>query len=355
MRKDIFIFAVLLFIVVVFTFTLNFNLDVSRFFAGWATSQTFSISITVVCGENGVTDGGGVLDFSNQCTSSLIGNITGLTPGLNASLTIFDSSLPSAWGISKPGADIVLTEILYFDLNVTGEGTGNYTIYFNLTSSQIGSSNINNIRLFTYNTSWEELSTTVLDSTNDPRSFSAIINHFSRFLIGEEPSASPEVSATTSGGGTRLPNRVRITRPEEKPSAEPEEKIPEPIIEFKEIMPDEKPQEEEKESPSLLVGLPLLRADIGLALMLLVSFIVLMIFMHQRQEAIRHTVKRKSRDIFENVNPVILLFAAIISFTFSASATGSVVGSFASNISYSLVLGLVFLIEAFIFFHFRKE
>ena len=63
--------------------------------------------------------------------------------------------------------------------------------------------------------------------------------------------------------------------------------------------------------------------------------------------------KTKLEDMLRKAT-VILLLASFISFSFTATTTGSVIGSFSLTSSFSALLGLIFLSGAFVLFQLKK-
>jgi len=355
MKKDIIFFTIVTLLVGWSFFAFSYDLTAMTgrsLFDGWATSLSLSLSITIECSQDNVdVDDNGVLDFSVACVDTNIMNITGLDTAWNGSINLYESSFPTSWDDSTPPTTLVQTAIKYFELNVTGHTEGTYTIFFNLTSAEMGNVAASSVKLFVYNTSWSGLTTTVLDSNSNPRQFSAVTTHFSRFLIGgAAPSSGSSGSVSGGSGSATNPYSSKESRIEEIPEEKSEDaKLP--------IRPEtliggaEEVKIEEKEKEGITKGFGL-EFDYGIGILLALSLVVLVwLFALRKPYHIEH-IKRSN--FVKNVNPMVLLFASIIAFTFSASHTGAVIGPISGNLGISMILGVVFLIEAFILFHIRK-
>lgn len=349
MKKDIIFFAIVTLLVGWSFFAFNYDLTAMTgrsLFDGWATSLSLSLSITIECSENNVdVDDKGVLDFTVSCVDSNILNITGLNTAWNGSVNLYGSSFPTQWDDSQPSNTLVETSIKYVELNVTGHTEGSYTIFFNLTSAEMGNVAASNIRLFIYNTSWSALTTTVLNANSNPRQFSAVTTHFSRFLIGGAAHSSVSSGSVSGGSGSAMnPYSSKESKIEEKPE-EKSENVELPTKPETLIGSVEKVRIEEKESVKSSY-----KTDYGVGILIALSFVILVGLF-----AIRKPIEHVKRSNFvRSVNPMVLLFASIILFTFSASHTGAVIGPISGNLGISLILGVVFLIEAFILFHIKK-
>ncbi|HLC20381.1 MAG TPA: hypothetical protein VJK72_05645 [Candidatus Nanoarchaeia archaeon] len=189
---------------------------------GWATSGTVGIAINIISNidteNNVVVPDSGNLSFSNPNINADITKVTHLTSKCIINATLYGKSFPSAWSQREPNATEAGTKIEYFDMNYNCTLSELCRIYFNLSSSAMGALNASNISLFFYNTSttnWDNLSTNVINNTNDPREFFAFVPHFTDFLIAqnlqvagggsddddEDSGGSPGGGGNTGGGG----------------------------------------------------------------------------------------------------------------------------------------------------------
>jgi len=174
-----------------------------------ATTGSFGVKIFIGSKEQNVeSQSNGNITFSNDNVKQVITLVSGLNPaGGKANISLFNGTFPSEWDTNIPTLNEVNSRIRYFELNVTNQSTGSYKIYFNLSQSELNSISPANIRLFTFESSWSELSTTIIDSSSYPAQFYAVTTHFSKFLIGEkvssESSSVSSVTGSSGGGGGR--------------------------------------------------------------------------------------------------------------------------------------------------------
>ena len=355
MKKDIIFFTIVTLLVGWSFFAFNYDLTSitgRSLFDGWATSLSLSLSITIAASNDAHASTGvpasGNVTFSNLTVSNNITKITGLSEGLEVIINIYSSTLPISWDEPSPASTVVSSSIRYIELNVSNQSLGSYTIFFNLTSAEMGNIAASSVRLFVFNDTWKTLTTTVVDGTTDPRQFSAVTTHFSKFLIGGAVSSSGSGSVSGGSGSAMNPYSSKESKIEDKSEGKSEDaKLPvnpETLIGgVEEVKIDEKEKEGVKNSYKL---------DYGIGILLVLSLVILVgLFAIRKPYSIEH-VKRSN--FIKNVNPMVLLFASIILFTFSASHTGAVIGVVSGNLGISLVLGVVFLIEAFILFHIKK-
>ncbi len=152
--------------------------------------------------EENVVDENGDSIFNDTTIKEIINKISNLPVGASVNTTLYNNTKPSNW--ITPSSTLVETTFKYFEVAVNESTSGgSYTIYFNLTSAELGSTNANDIRLFIYeNTEWEELTTNVIDSSSNLLSFSAITTHFSQFLIGKKGSGETPVPTGGVVGGS---------------------------------------------------------------------------------------------------------------------------------------------------------
>jgi len=176
------------------SYKLNLLANDSKGFLNNSKSVSFSVASEIV--ENLDVDENGDVEFTDLSVKETIEKVSGLPTSATVTAVNFNSTKPSSW--TEPSSNTVETALKYFEINVS-EATsgGSYTINFNLTQSELGSTSASSIRLYTFESDWQELSTSVLDSSSDPASFSATTTHFSQFLIGEK---STPASTTPTGG-----------------------------------------------------------------------------------------------------------------------------------------------------------
>ena len=221
---------------------------------GGATSQTTTLSITIVDSDEEEEVGeDGECHFDDDKVNDVITEISGLTSGWRINASLFGESFPSSWTERQPNStEAGATKIEFFEIkiNATTAG-GNYNISFNVTSAELGSLPVNNISLFVFNdtgSTWQNLSTVVANANTDPRQLYGITPHFSKFLIAQKPavsgsgsgsgdSGSDSGSGSSSGsggggGGGGSSSSKKTTKPSapSKPEAETEEiPLPEPV------------------------------------------------------------------------------------------------------------------------------
>lgn len=198
-------------------------------------ARTKQFSKFIISGKKkvGTTDADGeqVPDSGNFTSNNtkiitLIPKISSCESGWNLNITIFGATFPDNFTRAPNSSEIGFKKFRYFeiDVNATTAG-GSYNIYFNLTNISLGNTSIHNVSMFIYETTnsrWENLSTTILNNTNDPLEFFATTTHFSEFLIGQLPSqgsgsggsgGSPGPSGPSGGAGGGGSGRAAIAVP----------------------------------------------------------------------------------------------------------------------------------------------
>ena len=164
---------------------------------GSATQGTTSLSFNLIASQiNATTNASAIVNFSKPAVAAVISRIEGLAPGQNVSIYLMGKGFPSPWTESEPTAsEAGNTKFEYLEIAVNNATSGgSYTIYFNLSQSNLGNVEPADVRLFVYDSGWDELSTTVIDGNSDPAQFKGTTTHFSKFLIAEK-------AAGGSGGG----------------------------------------------------------------------------------------------------------------------------------------------------------
>src|SRR3989344_7323013 len=201
----------------------NTIVDTWSIIDGWASSGTVGIAINIISSihtENNVTvPESGNLSFSTAAINAVIPRVTQLTSKCIINATLYGKSFPSGWSHRDINAtEAGSTKIEYFDMAYNCTLSELCRIYFNLSSSVMGTLNASNISLFFYNTSdtsWDNLSTIVINNTNDPLEFFAFVPHFTDFLIAqnlqvagggsddddEDSGGRPGGGGNTGGGG----------------------------------------------------------------------------------------------------------------------------------------------------------
>ena len=163
----------------------------------WA---ALSVSISVSnssASQTSEADSNGTVEFTDPKVMAVIEKIANLPSGVSVNATSYNQTLPSEW--TAPSSSLVETTFQYFEINVNESVEGSFTIFFNLTRSELGSTSMNNIRLYRFTSDWNELTTAVEDSAGDPIKFSAVTNGFSRFAAGERASAATPTGGAVSG------------------------------------------------------------------------------------------------------------------------------------------------------------
>ena len=172
---------------------------------GSTTQDTVSLSFNVIASQiNATTNASETVNFSKPAVIEVVSRIDGLTPGQNASIYLLGKGFPSSWTETEPTvSEVGDTKFEYLEITVNNATSGgSYTIYFNLSQSDLGDVAPADIRLFVYDSGWDELSTTVINGTSDPASFFGTTTHFSKFLIAEKAaSGSPGGGDSGSPGG----------------------------------------------------------------------------------------------------------------------------------------------------------
>lgn len=168
-------------------------------------------------------NGDGIIEFEHANDTNVqefLEKIEGLPAGAKINFTSYNSTIPSDW--ATPSSNEVATSLKHMEFNVNESTTGgSYTIFFNLTSSELGSISPGDVRMYIFESDWDELTTNVIDSSSDPKSFSAVTTHFSRFLIGEKGAGT----TTVTGGAVSGSDIARGGSKIEKPSFEVDQDI----------------------------------------------------------------------------------------------------------------------------------
>ncbi len=213
-KKGYLIIVVFLIIIIGSNFDANITsltTGVDAFITAITTLVTSSGSLYVSYSLSSVTvPSNGIVIPNNTKVSEHVTKVTGLTSGWAVNTSVYGSSTPS--GFQAPNSTEVKNTLRYFsfDINASTAG-GSYTIYFNVSQSNLNGVSPQNISLYRFETSnntWVKLSTTVIDGTSDPAQFSATTTQLSNFVIGEEttaqsaePSETPGTTSSAASGG----------------------------------------------------------------------------------------------------------------------------------------------------------
>ncbi len=193
-------------------------------------TNSFSVGITIIEQQyqelNATVPSNGTYSFTDPEISTYVRSISGLTEGWSVNTTFHNTtSFPAQWTESEPPSTVATSNRFGFldtVINATTTG-GSYTILFQVPRNSINSMGVSasNIRLFAYENSWTELSTTVVNANADPTEFSATATHFSKFMIAERTSSSQDSgsSGSSSGGGGGGGGRAAVGRAGEIPPA----------------------------------------------------------------------------------------------------------------------------------------
>jgi len=179
-----------------------------------------------------ITSSDGYLIFDDPEINKFVQNISGLNSDWTTNFTLYNNITPSGWEAPTN----VREEMFYFEISVNtlDDTTGAYTMYFNLSSSQLGEVSQNDIRGFFFdNNLWNELTTTIENGNVDPIEFSVALTHLSRFLIAEKSTTQPSGAGTSGAGEGSGGGGVQIPKKEEKVPTPPELEIPKEPIEEK--------------------------------------------------------------------------------------------------------------------------
>ncbi|MDP3640803.1 MAG: hypothetical protein Q8R53_06435 [Nanoarchaeota archaeon] len=172
-----------------------------------AVQETASLTLSLTCQERTLTLTTLRVDLSLFCFRGPVTNITGLIQNWEVNLTLLGSAFPSSWSEPEPTTSQAGKRFEYFEVVINASTAGgSYDVHFNLSQATLGSVSPNNVRLFIFDTNWTALPTTV--RSTDPALFFGVTTHFSKFLIGEKPTAAapeaaPAAAAAPSGGGGR--------------------------------------------------------------------------------------------------------------------------------------------------------
>ncbi len=193
-------------------------------FDGWATQATTSASLAIAGAEEIsvlVSDSGNA-SFASDTVPLVVHTITNLTSGWQINISLKGQHYPSgqnyplAWTEPEPNTTQAgTTKFEYFEVKVNQSvPNSSYRIFFNLSQLRLGDLPPDNVSLFTYNDTstvlenltntsigWENLTTEVINGTNDPAQFFGIAPHFSKFLIGQRGPATPGAEPEAPGGG----------------------------------------------------------------------------------------------------------------------------------------------------------
>ena len=223
MKEDNKVLVYAFFILVSIYFIYHFNIInlISPTITSKVASGSFGVTIFLGTQQTNVACTGQLI-FSNPGVREVITSVENLSSaGCKANITLSNNSLPASWNITGPAASKVSTEIKYFELNITGQGTGAYEIHFNLSQNDLNLITASNVKMFIEDSDWTELTTKIVDNSGFPVSFFATTTHFSRFLIGEKPAPAAPSAGGISGatGSTGRGGGNFEEKPIEKPPA----------------------------------------------------------------------------------------------------------------------------------------
>ena len=189
-------------------------------FEAKATQQSVALSITITGSEeeNILIPSSGEIKPTDTMIQEVIPKISGLTNHENDEIKVrVYTADETPQGFIAPSSIIVETVYNYINITLNTTLTQTATIFFNITKSDLGTTDPDDIRLYYYTTSWTELPTIVLDSTQDPVPFQATTTSFSHFLIGKKaaglPSVTTPLGASPSHGGLKLGKEQPVPRP----------------------------------------------------------------------------------------------------------------------------------------------
>ncbi|MDO8511262.1 MAG: hypothetical protein Q7S55_03790 [Nanoarchaeota archaeon] len=210
---------------------------------GGATSEITTLSLTIVVAETeSIVPPSGNLTPSDPTIKERVTEITDLVQGWAVNITTYGEGFPGVWSEAQPNSSQAGNNTIeYFEVDINASTAGgSYNIYFNVTQSDLAGVHPTNISLFVFNTTWQNLSTTVVNGSGDPAEFYGLTTHFSKFLIAEKPavvveeeeeeeeSAGGSAASSGSGGGGSSSGSKKST--EETPEDnKPKEKILQPI------------------------------------------------------------------------------------------------------------------------------
>src|SRR3989344_5991626 len=108
---------------------------------GSTTQDTVSLSFNVIASQiNATTNASETVNFSKPAVIEVVSRIDGLTPGQNASIYLLGKGFPSSWTETEPTvSEVGDTKFEYLEITVNNATSGgSYTIYFNLSQSDLG-------------------------------------------------------------------------------------------------------------------------------------------------------------------------------------------------------------------------
>lgn len=192
-----------------------------------ATQQSVSLSVTIggTAEEDLIVPATGIVEPTDSAIKQTLQKVTGLDVGYEIKMRVYTNSTTPE-GFTAPDETEVDQVINYLNITLNDTFIGTATIFFNISDADLGAIDPSDIALFRYTTSWNELTTTVVDSTQDPNSFSATTTAFSRFLIGSKVSG---VSAPKGGGALGRGAFVYIDKKSPEPPRRPTVILPEKV------------------------------------------------------------------------------------------------------------------------------
>ena len=241
-KKTEILLGILLIIFITGFFVVQNPSSVTQLINAKAVQQNIALSVTITgSAEESINATTGTVIPTDSMIKQTIPKIEGLPLESNIKLRVYTADTTPI-GFTSPSSTQVTTIFNYINITLNTTLTGTAIIHFNISQSDLGSIDPDDIRLYIYTTSWNELTTTVISGTADPASFSAETDSFSPFLIGEKGAGgvviTPPLSGPISSGGISLPTEV------EKVSK------PKPIIKLPELI--KKVVEKVKQIPEIL-------------------------------------------------------------------------------------------------------
>ncbi len=182
-----------------------------------AIQQNVVLSVTITgSAEEAMDSTTGTVQPTDTMIKQTIPKITGLPINSSIKIRVYTNyTTPEAF--TAPSTTQVATVFNYINITLNTTLLGTATIHFNLTQSEIGITDPDDIRLYKYSTSWTELTTTVIDGTSDPASFSAETDSFSPFLIGKKAAGLPSVTTPLGGAPSRGGLKLGLEQPVPRP------------------------------------------------------------------------------------------------------------------------------------------
>ncbi|MBI2662565.1 hypothetical protein HYX11_03840, partial [Candidatus Woesearchaeota archaeon] len=170
-------------------------------------SGTGVVNFNVIVKEETIIPDSGDIKPTHPKIKKMITGIKGLEryKGNKLDIVLYGENYPD-WSEQEPPKTEIKKTLGCLELtcncSINGKSNGNIKLFFNLSQSILENINSDNVRLFVWETSWMEISTTISNTGPESTEFYSIVPHFSKFLIGEKViQETTEPIPNPSGGG----------------------------------------------------------------------------------------------------------------------------------------------------------